>query len=215
MIRGLILGAGLLALAACHRGGHSSEYHADWVIRSRVVFLSADLAHLRPEPPRGSFRLWFPYVIGDLYGAPGTGDFVAASVHPDLTFAIDLNRSRSDLERSLEPTAFDMSYLKIVPAQARIARLAPAALQANGIDRIGTAEWVDLDARVELMLVYADRPAWITGHTIARGTPVRYDVRFPAAGYVWVRIRSSPEEGISYSTVPRPAHLALAVTDAK
>jgi len=208
-----VLACALLALGACH--GRSAEYHADWVIRSRVLFLSADLSKPRPEPPRGSFRLWFPYVIGDLYGAPGTGDFVAGTVHPDLTFEIDLNRSREDLERSLEPTAFEMSYLKLLPADARIARLAPAALQANGIERIGTAEWVDLDRRVQLMLLYADRPARIEGRTIARGTPVRYDIRFPAAGYVWVRIESSPEQGISYTTVPRPAHLVLAVTDAQ
>lgn len=211
--RALALCAVLLALGGCGHGARSAR--PDWVIHSRLVFLTADLRTERPPPPFKSFRLWFPFVIGRFYGAPGTGDFVGASVHPDGTLEVDLNRSLPDLLASLEPTHFSLSFLKIEPADARIARLAPATLQADGIDPIGTTDWVDMDSRERLMLVYVDRPARITGRTIARGTPISCDLRFLAAGYAWVRIQESPERGISYSVVPRPKHLVLAVTPAR
>jgi hypothetical protein len=202
--------AALLALAGCGHGALSAR--PDWVIRSRLVFLTADLSAVRPAPPFKSYRVWFPFVIGDFYGPPGTGDFVGASLHPDGTFEVDLNRSLRDLLISLEPTHFSLSFMRIAPADARIARLAPATLQANGIDRIGRTDWVDMDSRERLMLVYVDRPARITGHTVAHGTPIVCDLRFPAAGYAWIRVRTSEEHGISYSVVSRPKHLALAVT---
>lgn len=210
----LLLAASLVAallVSAC--GGRQSLAHRPgWQIHARLVFLADDLRTARPVPPRQSFRLWFPYVVGDLYGAPGTGDFVQAAVHQDGTIDIDLGATERDLVRSLEPTDFYLRYLHIVPANARIARLAPAALQANGIDPIGRADWVDLDSHERLMLVYADRPARIVGQTIARGTPVHYDIRFPAAGYVWIAGRESAGQGVTYSAVPAPRHLALAVT---
>jgi hypothetical protein len=205
--------ASLLAFAALGSCGPSEEslaHRPGWQIHAQLVFLTADLASERPAPPRASYRLWFPYVTGDLYGAPGTGDFVNAAVRADGEIDIDLGATERDLVRSLEPTEFSLSYLKIEPADARIARLAPAALQANGIDPIGTTEWVDLDSRASLMLVYADRAARLTGQTNARGTPVSYDIRFPGAGYVWIAGRESGR-GVRYFTVPRPAHLALAI----
>jgi hypothetical protein len=200
----------LAALAGCGHGARPGR--PDWVIHSKLVFLTPDLSAVRAPSPFKSFRLWFPFVIGDFYGAPGTGDFVGAAVHPDYTFEIDLNRSQQDLLLSLEPTDFSLHFLKITPANARLARLAPAALQADGIDRIGMTDWVDMDSHERLMLVYVDRPAHITGHTVAHGTSVSYDLRMPAAGYAWIRMQVSAEHGISYTVVPRPKHLVLAVT---
>lgn len=201
---------GFAALSGCGSSEQSLAHRPGWQLHAQLVFLTVDLRNERPAPPRASYRLWFPYVTGDLYGAPGTGDFVNAAIHPDGSIDIDLGATEDDLVRSLEPTEFSLPYLKIEPASARIARFAPIALQANGIDPIGTTEWVDLDSREALLLVYADRAARITGHTIARGTPVSYDIHFPGAGYVWVAGRESGQ-GTRYFAVPWPAHLALAV----
>jgi hypothetical protein len=177
-----------------------------------MVFISADLRTPRPAAPIGSFRLSSPYVIGDLYGAPGTGDFVQASVASDYSFVMDLNQGHASLLRSLEPTQFSLSYLHIAPKEARIARLAPAVLQADGIDPIGTAQWLDRASSRALLLVYVDRPARITGQVLARGVPVRYDVKVEAAGYVWIAMRSQPGGGLDYEAVAPPKELLLAVT---
>ena len=204
-----------VTLGSCSSSENSLAHRPGWQIHARLVFLTADLRSKRPAPPRASYRLWFPYVTGDLYGSPGTGDFINATVGADGEIDIDLGATEHDLVRSLEPTEFSsLSYLKIEPADARIARLAPQALQANGIDPIGTTAWVDLDSRETLMLVYADRAARIIGHVNARGTSVSYDIRFPRAGYVWIAGRDAGQgvKGVRYLAVPPPAHLALAIT---
>jgi hypothetical protein len=177
-----------------------------------LVFTGADLRAPRPAAPVGSFRLSSPYVIGDLYGVPGTGDFIQASVASDYSFVMDLNHGYASLLRSLEPTEFSLSYLHIVPKEARIARLAPAVLQADGIDPIGTAQWLDRASARPLLLVYVDRPARITGQVLARGVPVRYDVRVEAPGYVWIAMRSAPGGGLDYEAVAPPREVLLAVT---
>lgn len=202
----------VLALAAVLCVGGCSSGRPDWVIHTRVVFLSQDLRTPRPAPPVKSFRLWCPFVVGALYGGPGTGDLVAASVQPDYRVAIDLNRSVKGLRVSLEPTHFMLPFMRIVPREARIARFAPSVLQANGIDRIGTTDWVDLDTHERLLLVYVDRPALITGHTVARGAPIRYDVRIAQAGFAWIGERDLPGGGLAFSAMPQPRHLVLAVT---
>jgi hypothetical protein len=199
--------AALALLAAC---GAPSDRSAD-VIRARLVFVGSDLRTGVPAPPASAFRLWCPFILGDLYGEPGTGDLAHAMLHPDLTLEIDLDRSRGDLERSLEPTELSLHFLKATPADARIARLAPAVLQANGIEPLGTTDWVDADTHERLMLVFADRPVRITGQDAARGAALSYDLLIPRAGYVWVRERVSAAGNLSYRVVPRPAHLELAV----
>jgi len=45
--------------------------------------------------------------------------------------------------RSLQPTEFSLDYLKIDPPDTRIARLAPLALQTDGIEQVAAADWID------------------------------------------------------------------------
>jgi hypothetical protein len=201
----------LLALMSCDRFGADRDRHPEWVIRSRLVFLTQDLRSERAPLPLTQFRLLFPYIAGDLYGAPTTGDFISATLGADYRFEIDLNRSHKPLLASLEPTEFSLSYLRIEPADARVARLAPMAMQADGIEQVGRTDWVDPDSKRPLLLLFLDRAANITGRTTARGRPVRYDIRAGSAGYVWVA-QVTDAQGDVYTVVPRPARLVLAVT---
>jgi hypothetical protein len=187
----------LAALSACHPS--PPPPHADWIIHSQLVFLSADLKTERTPLDRAGFRLFFPYIAGDIYGSPTTGDFINPALEPDYHFTIDLNRSHQALLASLQPTDFSVAYLHIEPADARVARLAPVVLQADGIDPVGRTEWVDGDTRRTVMLLYFDRPARISGGKFA--------IRAAAAGYVWVGL-----DGDVYTVVPTPARLLLAVT---
>ena len=206
--RGVLLAAlAVLSASGCHR---QPAYHPDWVIRSRLAFLSQDLGAERKPLPREQFRLMFPYITGDLYGSPTTGDFINPSLQPDYRFDIDLNRSHESLLASLEPTQFSLSYLHIEPAQARVARLLPLVLQADGIEPLGRADWVDPDSRRALLLLYLDRPATISGRVVASGRPLRYAIQATAPGYVWVGQRAGADENV-YTVVPRPARLLLAV----
>jgi hypothetical protein len=163
------------------------------------VFLADDQVTQLPSPPQSKFRLFFPYIAGDLYGPPTTGDFLNPTLQPDNQFDIDLNRNHQALLKSLEPSDFSVSYMHMEPAEARVARLAPVVLQADGIDPVGRTQWIDGDSRKPVMLLYFDRPATLSGGG-------KYSIHTSAAGYVWVG-----QVGDTYTVIPTPAHLLLAV----
>jgi len=192
----------LAALCAC--SAPAPEHRADWVVQSKVVFLAEDLQSEREPLPANVYRLWFPYIVGDLYGAPDTVDFIQPTLQADGTVSVDLNIGHDQLLAALEPADFSLSFLKIEPAAARVARLAPMAMQADGIEQVGTTDWIDADSKQRLLLLYADRPCRISGGA--------YDIRVPAAGYVWVAETRTPEGKRSYATMAQPARLALAIT---
>jgi hypothetical protein len=190
----------LAGLSACAR----QPRHPGWVIHSAIELLG-------PQPV-GGYRLIFPYIVGDFYGAPDTGDFVRPVSGTADGFTLDLNRTQSALQSELGPTDFSLRFLKIVPADARLARLAPAALQRNGIDPVGTVAWRDAKSRRPLMLVYVDRPAWIAGSLTRGGETIRYDIRVAKAGYVWIGgIRAGGHETL-YTAVPSPQRPILTIT---
>jgi hypothetical protein len=96
----------------------------------------------------------------------------------------------------------------IDPPGARVARLAPMILQADGIEQTGRLDWFDADELQVLLLLYVDRPATISGRTVANGRPLRYAIRASAAGYLWVEKRPGTDEDV-YTTTPKPARLQL------
>lgn len=163
-------------------------------------------------PPAGGYRLVFQYIVGDFYGPPDTGDFVAPVSRTANGFTLDLNRTQAALESELEPTDFSLRLLRIDPAGARLARLTPAALQRSGIDPVGRVEWLDAQSRRPLMLVYFDRPALIEGTYARGGETTRYDIRVTAPGYVWIAGIEASAHDTLYTTVPAPKHLVLTIT---
>ncbi len=206
----LIAAAGL---AACGKG--DSVPHSDgWVLHSRLQFFSPDLQVAQDPMPRGNFRLFFPYIAGDLYGPATTGDFIHPAINPDYTFDIDFGQAQQDLERSLQPTDFSLDYLKIEPPNARIARLAPLALQPDGIEQVAVTDWINANTHERLMLVYVDRPARITGALVRNDYTIRYNVRANARGYIWVARRQTEDGEQMYTEVAKPESVILALTPA-
>ena len=193
-----------MALLAVSSGCSRLPHHPDWVINSSVEVVGA--------PPAGGYRLIFPYIIGDFYGPPGTGNFVAPVSSDAAGFTLDLNKTQDALEKELEPVDFSLRFLEIVPHDARIARLAPAALQRNDIEPVGTVEWLDARSRQPLMLVYVDRPARIAGSLTRGGETVRYDIRAARPDYVWIGGVKTGEHETLYTVAPAPQHLVLTIT---
>jgi hypothetical protein len=212
LIRVLLAFFTLAALSSCGQGG--SEAHHGWVLHSQVKFLAADFQVVSDPLPRSAFRLFFPYIAGDLYGPATTGDFIRPNLNADLSFDIDFGRVQQDLTRELQPTEFSMDYLKIDPADARIARLAPLALQPDGIDQVATVDWIDGVTHERLMLVYVDRPCRITGALVRNDYTVRYNVRAPSAGYIWIGRRKMEDGEQMYTEVAKPEMVYLALTPA-
>ena len=198
--RTLGLTAALVALAGCARGPH----HPDWVIHSSIAIVG--------PPPAGGYRLVFPYIVGDFYGPPDTGDFVAPVSRTANGFILDLNRTQAALESELAPTDFSLRRLRIEPADARLARLTPDALQRGGIGPVGRVEWSDAQLHRPLMLVYFDRPARVEGSYVRGGETTRYDIRVAGPGYVWIAGVEASAHDTLYTVVPAPRHLVLTVT---
>jgi hypothetical protein len=209
----IALTCALLILAACEAPSPPPETHPQWVIRSRVAFLANDLTTAREPLPLSAFRLTFPYITGDLYGSANIGDFIHPVLNSDYTFEVDLNRTQNDLVHSLQQTEFNyLAFLKIDPPEARIARLTPLALKADGIEQVATSDWVDPSSNERLMLVYVDRPARITGALTRNGHTTRYNIRASKAGYVWIGCIETPDGEMMFTEVERPEKLILALT---
>lgn len=190
----------LLLLSACSRAAH----HAGWVIHSKIDLVG--------PAPAGGYRLLFPYIVGDLYGSPDTGDFVAPVMRTPDSFVLDLNRTQELLERELAPTDFSLRFLHIIPADARIARLTPIALQRDGIEAVGTVQWLDAQSRRPLMLVFVDRPAQIEGSLSRAGETSRYDIRAPGSGYLWIGSVPVGRHATLYTAVAPPRRLILMIS---
>ncbi|MGB6485401.1 MAG: hypothetical protein WBE91_00770 [Steroidobacteraceae bacterium] len=190
----------LVALAGCGRGPH----HPDWVIHSSVEIVGPS--------PAGGYRLIFPYIVGDFHGAPNTGAFVAPVSRTSGGFTLDLNRTQGALESELGPTDFELRFMKITPPDARLARLAPIALERDGIEPVGTMDWRDAPSGKSLMLVYFDRPARIEGAVSRGGNAFRYDIRIAKPGYVWIGAIRTGGQDTLYTTVSPPQHPVLTIT---
>ena len=194
-----VLAAGLL-IACAPKSDDATPPHEDWIIESRVQF--------QGDRPKERLRLWVPYVVGDLYGSPNAGEIATATLRPDLAFTLNLNLGYNKLQRALIPTAFSQKWMTLEPKDARVARIIPFVLPLDGIAPVGTAEWLDTDTNVRLLLVYVDRPARVRGEIVHDGRSLRFDIDAKSAGYLWVK---QPEGSGDYTVVPRPKNLVLAV----
>jgi hypothetical protein len=191
----------LVLVAGCSRASH----HPGWVIHSSIEFVGS--------PPAGGYRLIFPYIVGDFYGSPNTGAFVAPVSRTPGAFTLDLNRTQDALQSELGPTDFELHAMKITPRDARLARLTPIALQRDGIDPVGTMDWRDARSGRSLMLVYVDRPARIEGSLARGGKTFRYDIRVAAPGYVWIgAVQAAGGRDTLYTIVPPPQQPVLTIT---
>ena len=198
----------LLCLSACSANEEpAAPAREDWVLQSHVAFLAADGKTPRNAPAE-SLRLWVPYVVGDLYGAPNAGELAPVTFKPDLSFVLDLNKSHENLAKVLIPTEFSQKWMIIEPAAARIARLSPFVLPADGIVPVGVAEWLDADTGTKLMLVYRDRPARLRGEIVHEGRNLQFDITATEAGYLWIQ---QPEGSGVFQKATWPGRVVLAV----
>ena len=192
--------------AAVQRSEDATPPHADWIIKSHVAFYEADGKTPRAAP-QGSLRLWVPYVVGDIYGAPNAGELAPVALQPDLTFTLNLNR-RAIATRQCAGAHRVLAEVDEHRAQgrARVARVSPFVLPADGIVPGRHERVVRHRHRHRLMLIYLDRPARIRGEIVYEGRNLRFDIEAKEAGYLWVQ----PAAKTAGSTACRaqPAHLS-------
>ena len=204
--RGILVLTFLLSLAGCGEAPPEPQ-RPDWVLQTRVAFFEANGKTPRAAP-KEDLRLWLPFVVGDIYGDPNEGELADATLKPDLSFSLDLNKSREKLGKALVPTNFSQKWMSIEPVEARVARISPFVMPADGIVPVGVCEWLDTDTGDKLMLVYLDRPARIRGEIVYEGRSLRFDIDSKEAGYLWIR---QPDGSGEYRVAPWPGRVLLAV----
>lgn len=186
----------------------------EWVFSARMAFFEKGRLTARPRMSQSDFKLWFPWIGGDLYGAPTTTDFIEPVVDADYSFTIDLNKSQPHLIRSLDTARFTDMNLTVEPADVRIARVATFTMKPDLSDRAGSTSWQDGDAPADsYILAYFDRACRIGG-TIKFGdanVERKYDLVVPAAGYYWLLTRDIDETHQEMTIGSKPADLVLAV----
>lgn len=209
MKRALFAGLLITALASCGKRPAEPPSEPTLVFDSHVEFVAEDGKTPR-TPPRQALRIWAPMLVGDLYGSPNEGEPVPITLKSDLTFRLDLNGAASTIEKGLVPTRFSQKWMAIEPADARVARLIPYVLDADGIAPAGTAEWLDRASGARLMLIYVDRPARIRGDIVYDERRLQFEIDAAQAGFLWVR---QPEGNGTYRATapPIPENLVLAV----
>lgn len=222
----------LTLLAGCSApGGAMLHESGDRLLRTRLEFVDKRLnaipeailgseAKRRAAYPGGRFpdRLWLAY--GYTPGRP------AGPNAPDLLFRFSLHRDKPALERqsqqdfevnlgfierSLARSAVPLASrpedlgLAVSPADARIARLLLGLFDSLHYPIPAVVGFIDRASGTQLALLYADRPARITGRIdLARtgtfvdadaATQARFtgsfdhDIRIPSAGLHWLQIR--------------------------
>jgi hypothetical protein len=208
MKRRLIVSLALIGLAACGKQAPPPP-EPSLVFDSRVIYVEADGKTPR-EGPRDPQRIWAPMLVGDMYGSPNEGEPVHMELKADRTFRLDLNGADRTIEKGLVPTQFSQKWMAIEPAEARIARLIPFVVEADGIAPAGTAEWLDLESGAKLILLYVDRPARIRGDIVFEERRLQFEIDAARAGFLWIR---QPEGNGTFRAAPPPApgKLVLAV----
>jgi hypothetical protein len=197
-----------LLLAACGSSEPPPQpENVDLIVPSRVVFYSADGKTPR-DPPKEAMRLWAPYVVGDFYGSPNAGEISAVTLNSDLTFTMNLNEAGELLQKALVPTKFSQKWMAIEPAEARVARLSPFVMPADGIAPLGLPQWLDAATGARYMLIYVDRPARIRGDIVYESRKLQFEIEALQAGYLWVQ---EPDGNGTFRAAPRPANLVLGI----
>ena len=174
----------LVALTGCApRSEDASPPHRGLGHQIARGLLSRRTARRRGPRPRKPMRLWVPYVVGDLYGAPNAGELAPVALKPDLSFMLDLNKSHESLATALVPTEFSQKWMTIEPAAARIARLSPFVLPDRW-HRAGRRERVvrRRHRHASSCSIYIDRPARIRGEIVHEGRNLQLGHRREGSG---------------------------------
>lgn len=198
-------------LAACSPARDSAGIGAEWKLDVPLQFVESDFKTPRAALAPEAFYLAFPFIGGDLYGAPTTNDFVIVMVSSSYSFDLDLTTSERFARRAAKPVAIGEGRVRGVPTSLGMARLATFTLNPETDRRAGATAWSDASNDENLVLVYLDRPGRIVGAFSEDGHEYRYNISVEKAGYAWLR-RTEVAENVSEMVVSEwPRELVLRV----
>jgi hypothetical protein len=165
----------------------------------------------RPKPLRAA-RLLFPYIPGDLYGAPGPTVMFSATTDLELRFKLDLTPHRAAIDRA--STVVKSPEMKVEPKETRFGRVGTFPHAVDGNRSLGGGAFYDPATRSNVLLVYVDRPCTMGGSVRRYGMVLEVDLKFAEAGFHWVRLAqvSSPNHHFAQN-MPASSEVNFAIVE--
>ncbi len=196
-------------LVAC--GPDPQPMGPEWKLLTRVEFVESDFKTPRAALAPERFYLAFPFIGGDLYGAPTTDDYVRVQVDPDYSFVLDLTKSERFARRAASPAAVGEGRVHGSPTGIGLARVATFTMDPNTDERAGFTAWSDAGGEGNLVLAYLDRPGRIAGALTEDGHEYRFNISVDRAGYAWLRQQKVAENVSEMVVAEWPRELVLRV----
>jgi hypothetical protein len=198
-------------LIACSPGHDTADLGPQWKLHTRVEFVESDFKTARTALAPGSFYLAFPFIGGDLYGAPTTDDFVRVRVDPDYSFVLDLTTSERFARRAVRHAAIGKGRVRGTPAAVGLARVATLTMDSETEQRAGFTGWSDATGDGNLVLAYLDGHGRIFGSFTEDGHEYRFNISVEKEGYAWLRRRKIAENASEMVVSEWPRELVLRV----
>ena len=193
----LVLGI-LMAGCALQPVPEQSGYTALDRVRLGIRYLDEDDTPLPPAGLPDSVRIEFPLIPGGLMGRILTRSAISVTVPATQPFEIDLAAHVDRIATYATPllTTRANAGLRIEPEAARLVRLGTFAYAADSDEFIGPTGLAVAAApdRIQLLLVYFDRPTRITGMLLNGRTVIQHDIDIDRAGFAWLEIRRVGED---------------------
>jgi len=181
-------------------------------IDSSIRFVEEDHATLRQGVSREGIFQWFPFIGGDLYGAPTTEDYIRPELKDDLSFSFDLNQSYGYVDTLARPAALSAKGIELTPKETRVARVATFTFDPVTKQRVGYTTWAEPDTKDTFVLAYFDRACEIRGEVVTEGDRHGFAIIVPGPGYSWIRFHKLSEHEFEVTWSARPKRLTLDVT---
>lgn len=198
-------------LVACSSGHDSTELGPEWKLRTRVEFVESDFKTARAALDPETFYLAFPFIGGDLYGAPTTDDFVRVKVDSDYSFLLDLTKSERFARRAARPAGIGEGRIHGAPTTMGLARVATFTMDSETDQRAGFTAWSDATSDGNIVLAYLDGPGRIVGAFTEDGHEFRFNISVEKEGYAWLRRREIAENVSEMVVSEWPRNLVLRV----
>lgn len=187
---GLLLMLVMLAGCTSLAGSHAAP-DAVTGLRAGVEFIDDENQVVDAQYQPRHLVLVFPYIPGQLFGTPGSDLLFTVLLTPDDTLQLDLSRALPGLQAGVDTlqATGETAGLSARPARTRFARIGTFPFDAKTREPLGAGGFIDGETREHLLLTYFDRPCVLSGTLVIDGAAYVHDIRIPAAGFHWLRIR--------------------------
>ena len=161
-------------------------------IQLGVIFIDSNKQKITADSLPESTYITFPVIPGGITGQVLTDSMYTVKVLTDSKFSLDL----AAISKNILPYAvpmFSTSYnqdVVIIPKETKLLRIGTFAHSTKTYEQIGATGIASVGQNeiTQMMLVYFDRPARVSGLNNEEGIKIEYDVMITQPGFVFLQV---------------------------